>query len=234
MTARIGEYGLAGYRKHAPGSAAGAPFRNGTPFDAGSLIWIDNNISWMCRESTRQLVFCPGPGTTKTTFASNQAVHDGLPNYRGSGSTLLPHQEIPWDRRTAIRFGPFHVIADELAADGTSIPRKVETAVRVTHAATTLDLYAALTTHGSPSRLFDGEYIAFAEEPAVATATTHTMSLVPAVRIPRTAVAQWKCRRNPTGSASLVLLIELYLWIGWRPVGGGAASIDSITAWETR
>jgi hypothetical protein len=247
MTTRVSEYALSAYRPHAAGSTAGAPFRNGTTYDAGSLAVIDSNISWMVLESPRHLVFCAGPGTTKTTFATNAAVYDGIPNFgpAPSSTTYLKHQEIPWDRRTAFRLGPFHCIPDALAADGTSIPRAINLAIRVTHGVTRLDLYAALTTHGDPRALFDGDYFAFEYSAratpgpnytsGVPTGTTVAMSLAAETRISSAIADAWKCRRNPSADASLVLVTPLYVWVGWRPVGGaGSASIDSIDAWETR
>lgn len=236
MTARIGEYFNAGYIKH---PAPSNWLANGEGLDAGSMMIVDSNISWLAKESPRHLVTTIGP--TATLFSSNTDVYESISNFASppSSLTLTPHRQIPWDRRTAVKFGPFPMVQDEQNTHGLPIPRKVNFAVKSTYSSVTLTMYFALTTSSSAAAIFDrGEYLAFETKAASASGSVTTSNLVPPdpARGPR---SPWNCRRNTATSdtgINQVNVRELWAWVGFRPVdgGGGSCTINSISIWETR
>jgi hypothetical protein len=237
MTARIGEYAAEAYKKLPPPPDILA---NGKSFDASTLIWIDSNISGLIQESPRHLVANPGPGNAEV-FGGAGEPFDNIDDFGPPPSSMSftpAHMEIPWERRTAARFGPFPIVCDEAhATTGEAIPRKVKVSVHTTYSTPDLDLYCALTIQPETRRIYEGEFLAF-DTVACSGTGRYEFTLEPDVRVPRS-LAEWACRRVTSTSESvgaIVPLVPLYVWVGWRPVdvGAGVASIDSISIFETR
>jgi hypothetical protein len=227
-----GEYINAGYIKHPAAGTAGAFGSDATPVDSGMSIVIDSNISWLARESQRVLVSSRGPGSV-TRFATAAAMFDGFST--GSSGGASTGTTIPWDRRTAVRFGPFPMLCDAYnTASGESFPRPVSFLVSITSTLTggSLTMHYAMTTSPDARRLSAGEYVAYSSNATVTGNDTET--LTPSARAPRSDAVPWPCRLNPSAASQQVGVIPMWLWVGWACVGsGGAVSIDSVSAWES-
>jgi hypothetical protein len=227
-----GEYIGAGYIKHPAGGASGAYGGDGQSVDSGASIIIDSNISWLARESPRVLVSSRGPGSV-TRFATASALFDGFGTEgRGAATTGT---FIPWDRRTAVRFGPFNMVCDAYdTSSALNLPRPVKFLVSITSTLTggSLTMHYAMTTSPDARVLSGGDYVAHASNPTVT--ANDSATLTPSARPSGADRVLWDCRRNPATMSSQVSVIPMWLWVGWAAVGsGGAVSIDSVSAWES-
>jgi hypothetical protein len=248
MAARIGEYLKEGYIKH---PAPSNWLANGESLDAGSMMIIDSNISWLQRESVRHLVTQVGPGlVTKYEAAVN--VYEGIEGITAppSGLTFIDHERIPWTRETTRRYGPFPVICDEKDSTGEAIPRAIRVHLLMTYTTSDTNVYLALTTTPDRAAPYNGDYLAFAMTPPATQPTTQTFTLgasgtvttatlAVANPVPRTNHELWHSRRvtsAPTQYRSITRVLDCYLFIGVRAVDAGAAacSIDSVSVFEVR
>jgi hypothetical protein len=237
------------YIRHPP--ATSQPWGNGRFVDAGLAHIVDNNLSHLSHESCRHLVWALGPGTLAHTPAVLASGWQGL-----SDSPQVPSSPrdppiigISWDRRTAMRFGPFVAVSDRVTSQGVLAPRRVDVAVDVWAATPTPDpstapwnglyLYAALTADPSPpseSALASGVGAGTVAAPRALTIggnrAVRTISL--AVPDDLGATASWRCRHDGTLRGRRTVGVPAYwLWVGWRASLANCAVI-SISAYETR
>jgi hypothetical protein len=236
VSALIGEYGQARYIKH-PVPSAAAPGGNGITFDAGTACIVDNNASWLCRESCRHLAASPGPGSV-TVFANlTKLLTDNIVNFgppRGDASPE-PVGEIPWDRRVAVRLGPFSLVCDELSS-GQVVPRLVSASTHLTIAGgtpPTVDLYWAVTTSPSTQALMRGDFVMFGKSGAVSSGL-NAKALSTTSPIANADVRAWPCRASATSTATYVRHVPAWIWFGWRAIGAGTVTINGLSAWEAR
>jgi hypothetical protein len=233
--AHIGEYILPRYIKHpAPGTSA--PGANGITLDAGTAIILDSNASWLCRESCRQITTHAGPGSITVFAGSSKLFTEGVsllgPPRADSAPTTIG--EIPWDRRTAVRLGPFQLVADEENAEGALVPRKVRFAVDVSKSGgVTLDLYVAITQIESTRALRDGEALAFGNEVSVTTGIW-PIDVVPELPAPGSSFQSWRNQADTADVSTATFVSTAWFWVGWRAIGAGTASINGFSIMETR
>lgn len=236
MTALIGDTIEARYVKHAaPG--AGAPLTNGTTLDAGTAQIIDSNISWLSYESCRHLVSMPG--FSVATVASTSKVYDGIVGFSAPATTYVSSMEIPWDRRTAVRLGPFNAVQDEVVTASTErTARKFKVVVDLTNTGSTLTMYYAATLTPDADNLYlhggiviDGSANVLVRNAAVATGQD-VATLTPQHDLSAN-VQNWKCRNGATLTSSTTYVVPLWLWVGFRAVGG-TVWINRIDAFEVR
>jgi hypothetical protein len=236
MATRVGEYFAAKYIKH---PAPSNWLANGEGLDAGSVQIIDSNVSWLCRESVRHLFWVPGPGSV-TTYQNASDVYASIEGFGTppSGLTLIDAQQIPWNRATAIRFGPFPMICDASNSDGEALPRPIRICTKMTYASTTPTLYLALSTKSDPASIYAGDYLALSLPTIAASGSVTEKTVSIDNPVPRTIVEPWDSRRvtsAPSAFANMTLVLPLYVWVGWRALGAGATlSIDSVSAYEVR
>jgi hypothetical protein len=235
MTARIGEYLKAGYIKH---PAPSNWLANGESLDAGSMMIIDSNISWLQRESVRHLVTQVGPGLVEN-YEASENVYTGIEGITAppSGFTLVPHMEIPWTRATTRRYGPFPVICDEKDSTGEAIPRAIKVSVGLTYTST-VTVYLALTLTPDRAAPYNGDYLVFNKPTVQASGSATTATLTIANPVPRSRLQAWHSRRvtaTPSQFRSMTNVLPVYLLVGVRSVGiATACGIDSVSAWEVR
>jgi hypothetical protein len=235
MAIHVGQYVVPRFVK-IPAPVAGAPGANGITLDAGAAIVLDSNTSWLCRESCRQITAKPGPGSITVFTDSSKLFTDnasllGPPRADSAPTTV---GEIPWDRRTAVRIGPIQLVSDEENDGGQLVPRKIRFSIDVSKSVgVTLDLYVAITRTESTRMLMLGEYLAFGNEPAVTTGIW-PIDITPEVPVPASAWQSWRNQANTSAVSPMSLVCAAWLWVGFRAIGAGTASINGYSILETR
>ncbi len=249
----IGERGYDRVIKAQAASTTG-PITNGEPLDSGTVMFASNNLAHICRESVRNLVQSPGLGSTKASYSNDGALFNTLRDtgfsFGGTNSGFGGVASIPWDPRCAEAF-PCHIVCDRkiggeaspsaaaLANIGRitmrSIRYSIDADIDATNSAQSW--LVALTTHYNPRQLMDGDYLAFSSGIFAGTGhriQTGTLSATrpwhPSLLTP------WSCRpASYADGAVSVLVLEAYLWFGWKFVGTGTNNaINGLSAWESR
>jgi len=239
----IAERGYTRYIKHAAAATTG-PLTNGEPVDAGTSMLVTNNLGHMCMESTRNLVQSPGTGPTgiALSYQTPAALFGGIQDtgfYTAatdvlyiSGSTALP-----WDPRVSETFSAF-TIADRQNSDGRETIRSIRFSIDftadVTNSSTSVGF--AITTHDSPQRLRDGDYLAFYGSESVNTGSqiiTNTLSSDTPITLAHYEAMQ--ARQRTYNGEMMGNMIPIVLWFGWKFIGSGTDNaINGFCAWESR
>lgn len=221
------------YYRHPPGAAL---FADGAAADSGTLTLLDSNISRLVLLGTRQLVEAVVGPVAGVAAAAD--VWNGLADVAGgtAGQWDPGSGAIPWDRRTAARFGPVPLIADRDLSDGRVTIRLVSLAAEFDiHAGATASqtAYFALTLSGDPAALAAGSYVAY---DAVALGGTGLRTAVSTLTGPAPIGAgpraPWPSR---AAGAQQTFVIPGWIWFGWRLVGTTSDStVISLSAFEAR
>lgn len=230
-----------------PPASSSGPLADTWPLDAGSVIILRSNSAHVEREAVRQLCVSMGPGEI-TGF---ETAADVTADLRASGSpspfSAETWQEIPWDRRTAIRLGPVHVIADREMDDGLPTLRtiKILADFNIPTGYSSPKYYFAATLDPSPFRLnglgsLPGLVGSTAFGGTGQQQVTGTLTCTAPIRVQSHPDSrQWTCRPVGDDAALSVAVIPLYVWIGWRLVSSSpptvpAAYLNGVSVWETR
>ncbi len=226
-----GEYKDAKYIKHPPGGTALSPGVNGTTFDAGTAILVDSNVSRLTRQASRLLVSSIGPPGAASAFQTSADMYAGttlpLPNDQYYGGNY----PLPWDRRVAMRFGPFPMIQDQYDGTvGTNVARSVRFAVSLSGTITgSVTVSCAVTTSPSAAALAAGQYVMRGS--ASGSATFVTATLTATQRIP--SAETWPCRRNSATASNDVYVLPMWCWVGWACIGTSSTIyVNGISIWE--
>jgi hypothetical protein len=231
------------YIKHPP--AASQPWSNGEFVDAGFAHIVDNNLSHLSHESCRHLAWAPGPGTLEYTPALLAAGWRDLEDAPqvDYGPRAAPLVGISWDRRTAVRLGPFVGIQDRTTSDGLSGLRRVRVVVDCLAAtpsgANGLYLYAALTADPAPPS--EGSLVTgvgagtvAAPSPVTIVGNRGRVSINLAVNDELGPTTQLRCRGDSSPRGRRVVAVTAYwLWVGWRASLANCAVI-ALSAFEYR
>lgn len=213
------------------------------PLDAGRAMSITNNIAHLCEQDASQIVLAMGraysllSGNGYATYSGDVA-RDGSPP-SASGVTKIG-QQIGWTDRTALRFGPFSLIADEGDSTVRSTVRKVRVYVRfgatgvIDHAG----MCAALTRGSSPAEIVEGRALAYAETAVGSSDTEARFDLEPSAVIDATTPADRSIPSAPEsyGSAVQTPVRTYYVWVGWSlwDNSPGTFALHSVAAFEYR
>lgn len=217
------------YVRH-PAAASGWIVDN-KPIDAGSAHILDSNCSHLSYESLRHWVADLGPGT----IAYQGRGYDGLRDIAEPDSTFSVSgvHAISWDRRTAVRYGPFHLITDQSLGDLPGLGhRNVRVRVDANGGAnSSLTLFAALTPRAEPP--LNG-CLTFASKVLTSSGRQAAdIDLVPANTLPRSPYHRLPCRRDGARGLTDVQAAWAHLWVGWYSTHGSDAVVG-ISAWEYR
>ncbi len=233
------------YIKHP--AAASQPWANGEFVDSGFAHIVDNNLSHLSHESCRVLANVLGPGAlthTPEDIASGWKGLDDAPE-RTPGRREPPLSAISWDRRTAVRLGPFVGVQDRTTSDGLSALRRVRVVADVLAATPTIGeaglyLYAALTSDGSPpgenNVLVTGVGNGTVSRPEAINIVGNRgrVSINLAVNDELGPTTQFRCRSDSSPRGRRVVAVTAYwLWVGWRASLANCAVI-AVSALEYR
>ncbi len=240
-----------GYFKHEAASTT-SRLTNGKPLDSGAAMRMASNLAHLCYESPRHLVQSPGLGASKIeAFASastlfNNVTDNGYLNSDTSVGAIDGASALPWDPRVC-EFFPAILIADrqighEASPSATAIANEGRTTIRSVRFSMDFDADAtnssqsvgfAITTHDSPERLRQGDYLAFWGSGLLSTGpqiVTQTLScdrpIAPHdyIEIP-----------SRTTGETMTRAIVVNLWFGWKFIGTGVANaVNGLCAWESR
>lgn len=233
----FGEFGLPRYIKM-PTPGGSAPFGDGWPHDAGTMMIVDNNVSWLVRESCRHWVSTWGPGAVdafQTTTTRWTGFSDLAPPST-SGWTTNAWQLVPWTPRDSRVLGPFPGICDR-PLDGGITLRTVHVSMDVRVAASdTVTGVFALTSTPSRESLFEGNYLAITTTASTGpgqSRLTGTLSSTMPLGLGDT--EGWPCRAGSSSGRSLVAVVPVWLWFGWQMNGPNTGcAINGLSAWEVR
>lgn len=247
----IQERGYSKYIKHPPAGSA-TPLANGDTIDSGIATVIDSNIGTMQTESCRQLVFSLGPGIVTALDYTNGSPFAGIADLAPTDAGHAPSQSvvgaIPWDRRTARRFGPFYAVADRDPGTGGPCMRKVVMEMNVTMdvACTHSDFYFLLTTAESARDIADGNVLSFAHQslgagvsgqkfitPASTNQTGAGDALTVTPTIDASLYTPTFSRLDTTNGNAESLVFPYWVWFGYL-FQSGSNYVDSFCAFETR
>lgn len=226
-------------------AAASQPWANGEFADAGFAHIVDNNLSHLSHESCRHLGWLLGPGVldhTPALLSAGWTLLEDAPQ-QSYGPRAAPIVGISWDRRTAVRMGPFVGVQDRTTSDGLSALRRVRVSVDVdapTPSGTAgLYLYAALTADSSPPS--EGALVSAvgagtvaAPSPVTVVGNRGIVSFDLAVTDELGPNVQMRCRADGAARGRRVVAVTAYwLWVGWRATAANSAVI-AVSAYEYR
>lgn len=229
---RIHDPGAPRYVKHPP--AAAAHLANGSPLDAGSAHHVDNNVVHLAAEGARHWVWdaLDGAGLVEGRGYTGYTDVSEPPATWTTGADAVTL--IGWGRANSRRYGPFFAARDEIALDGTYVPRGVRCKLFCTVGSSgTFRAFAVLTRSPKPppdNLVVAAEFtLPAANNTGVATATLRAATW-PANAQPLSAL----CR--PPGATTVrtrVRPLPLWLWLGWY-VTHSSHAVLSFSAYETR
>lgn len=235
----LGERVVTRYIKHPP--AASQWWQDADPFDSGGAFIADSNTTHLAVEAVRPLVGTMGPGSVPGYQTANSpwsGLLDATEPETGSAWGGATVSSIPWDRRTAVRCGPYHLICDRDLASGELTARTVRMRIQATidAAITTQTALFALTTSEDPQALVEGNYLAFATNSFGGTALrTVTKDLIVGAPIAPALAQPWRSRSTSAAGDGSVYVVPAWLWFGWLFRGSSNTStIDALSAWELR
>lgn len=214
-------------------AATGGWLVDGKPIDAATAQILDSNASWLSHESLRHWVTDAGPGTVTYQGRGYSGLTD-VPEPSSAFDTT-DARTIAWDRRTAIRCGPFDAICDApLSGRPGYGPRPVALKVDANAGAGgSLVLLAALTSAaGGPVPPRSG-YLAFDTKTCSAGRAVYDMTLQVEDAPSASRRTYTPCRNTGARGTTEALVMWVYLWIGWHSTNGSDAVVG-FSAWETR
>ena len=248
-TPRVGERAYSTYIKHPAGSTSN-PISNGWPIDSGTVELFDSNLSLLSYESVRPLVATLGPGSVSTQSSGDKfwtGFTDDVPTPARSWSGV--YQDIPWDRRTSMRFGPFPLVADRWVLDGgaTGSPtgavsfRELAFKVVFTVAAanTAQVAFFVVTEDSSPASITNGAIIGSPVTytlPGTGQQTfANTWRYDPPV-LDSGVSETWVSRSGGASVSNVTQVTQCFVWVGWYFLNAGAVTntVDSVCVWEIR
>jgi hypothetical protein len=235
MARRYSERFLDRYVKH-PAASSANPLSDGWFVDSGTKMIAQNNAAHLARESLRHLVFSLGPGQA-TQFATANAMFTGLddaPQLLSPIGDSLQHMQIPWDRRTAARFGPFAAIQDYALADGRMTQRKIRAQADFSlDAATTSErLYVAATSRADDDPRDITKLLAFGYVDVAGSGYQRSTPIDLTFNAPLPTSTEFVCRADGTDNPTNVAAAPFYLWFGWRLIGATTNYVCGFSAWE--
>lgn len=136
-------------------------WQDGSTLDSGTAIIIENNLNHLHEESCRQLV--------TAVCAELDALQDDFRDFTGYNDAGTPvdfsvvgdENQISWGSRSAFRFGPFQLIADQTNEgqySPESFPRTIRIILNIYNDSSTMYGYCYLTQ--DPGRPSAGNYLA--------------------------------------------------------------------------
>jgi hypothetical protein len=231
VSRRIGERVADQYVYH-PAASTGHPLSNGYAVDSGTVMLLESNLHTLSRQSLRPLVQSVGVGQL-TQFPSTDSFWDGLTTPPPALSERLFSATIPWDRRTAMRFGPFWVVQDYELDDARLAWRPVKLTLDIT-VSSNVDLlqaraYFAITaTSSSPA---SGAFLDFDSVALSAGQQIAAVTLTPSAPIAEGET--FRCRPDATAGAPTVRRGVVYLWFGWGVKSSDALNyVNGMSAFE--
>lgn len=229
-------------------------FQSLESLDAGTVMYFTNNIASLAKNNLRHFVDSPvyrpaninqvtGPWTAD--FLSNNGYNSKLDIESIENPAAQPtNQQISWDRRTGVCFGPFPLVVDR-ENDGVLTVRNVVVRVRMKFGSGGGSfVYAALTAGnpGSPAfsttnilaiDRFDGTPTGVGGGGAGGTGTVSFLLK-----------SEQGLLTNPPGRFSGTMdgrssrMLEGYIWVGWAPFQNNtveqSVGAAHVTAYETR
>jgi len=228
-------------------AAASQPWSNGEFVDAGFAHIVDNNLSHLSHESCRPLGHVLGPG------ALTHAPEDAASGWKGlddaperiPGRREPPLSAISWDRRTAVRLGPFVGIQDRTTSDGLSALRRVRVTVDCVAATPSIGnaglyLYAALTadaqapSEGSVLATAVGNGTVAQPSPVSIVGNRGRRDIDLVVNDELGATLTMRCRSDAsTRGRRITSVLAYWVWVGWRASLANCAVI-AVSAYEYR
>lgn len=234
----LGERLVTRYIKHPP--AASSFWQDGDALDSGSGQIVDSDITHLEYESPRILVSSNGPGALAgyQNPGDAWAGMDDVAAPAGPTATWgVSVAQIPWDRRTAVRFGPTPLIADyDIASGVTARQIKVRLDAVINAAVTSGFALFALTAGPSAQALAEGDYLAFTAVSFGGTgAKTATATLTLDAPLAGSLYEPVRVRSGGASGDAYAYVARGYVWFGWALLGTTLTStIVSLSAWETR
>jgi hypothetical protein len=238
----IGERAVSTYIRHPP--AGVSLFANGFGLDAGTvMLLLDNNPAVLEREYARTLVFSRGPSNAALyVFSGNTSPVDGLSDGGTTTNNFTQaYDPIAWDRRTAVRHGPFYGVIDRNLSTGRQSFRSVRCRSQYTIDAsgnTTQAALFAMTQDPDPHAIFLGGHLASGSVVIAGTGKqTATADLSPTITAPGFVSETLRCRRlAPNGDQVSVSIYPFWIWFGHHFVNAAARNnyLDCMTAYEIR
>lgn len=212
------------------------------PVDSGRAASITNNLGHLIEQDAGQLFW--DVGETYSTLSSNDLAtfsgdipRDGTPP-SAAGVTRTANK-IGWSAKTARRYGPFAIIADEGDSAVNAKPRKVRIVARFDAVGSIYlsEMCAAITAGSSPEEILTGRELAYAQGSVTAIETEKRFDLEPDVTVDVTYPTQRGIPSAPTGTGAAVTQVRtFYVWLGWAmyKTGTGSFTLQSVSAFEYR
>lgn len=220
------------YVKHPPGSAS--PLASGDPLDAGTAHVVENDVVHLAAEGCRNLVWDNLPGAV--SYEGRGYDYDDLAEPPSDWLVASdPLRLIGWGRKNSRRYGPFFAVRDEVAADGSYVPRGIR--CQLDHDAAATDpfrVFAAITRTPTPpteGALDWEEFAVTASSTGVLTVTLRADTWPAGAMSPSVL-----CR----GNTSLLVApksspVPVWIWLGWYvPDGTKIQFLYTFSAYETR
>lgn len=213
---------------------------DGEPLSAhlGQMLLVSNS-NHLAHESSRHLASAVLPSTMMIPeVADSDGAWDAVGEIRPrSDGAYTDANAIPWDRRTAVKFGPVPLILDR-ESNARPVPRKVRFHfdVDLDAGSTSRRLFAAISGSSDPRSITSGRYYGLE---AVNVSSGHsqvTLDVSPELEGGDSAypAESWQTRTAATVGDREIWIREGWLWFGWLIVGGSANHVQAVNAYEIR